>query len=126
MLFKQQLLEMGLVEDKDFIQQYYSKEKYPFFCDFYLVNPDIYIEINGTWEHGGHPFMSLDTDRETLDIWKSKIKDHPKYETAIFRWTIRDVDKRKTAEKNNLNFVELWSKDEINAYINYLKEEIYK
>lgn len=37
------------------ISQYKSRE-YPFACDFYISDISTYVEYNGTWTHGGHPF----------------------------------------------------------------------
>lgn len=31
----------------------YKKERYPYFCDFYLPDLDMFIEIHGHWFHGG-------------------------------------------------------------------------
>ena len=36
---------------------------------------------------------------------------------AIDIWTIRDPLKRKIAKKNNLNFIECWSFEELDFYI---------
>lgn len=55
----EQLTSKGLVENKDFYFQYRSN-KYPFACDFYLIKSNTYIEINGYWMHGFHPFNELD------------------------------------------------------------------
>ena len=34
----------------------YKSELYPFNCDFYIKSLDLYIEIQGSWTHGDHPF----------------------------------------------------------------------
>ena len=43
---------------------------------------------------------------------------------AIHTWTIRDVNKRKTAKKNGINYVEFWCVDDLRTYVNKLKEEM--
>lgn len=118
-LFKKKLEESGLKEDIDFITQYYSKE-YPFACDFYIVASNTYIEIQGFWKHGGRPYIGSDEDNKLVELWMSKSKDKPDYTHAIYIWTKSDVLKRQTAKQNHLNYIELWTKDDIN---NYFKEE---
>lgn len=91
----------------DIISQYRS-EKYPFNCDFYIPSLDLYIEFNGHWTHGKHPF-DPDNKEDILILEKWKSSDRPFYKTAINVWTIKDPYKRKIAKENNLNFLEIWS-----------------
>ena len=91
----------------NYIRQYKS-DLYPFACDFYLTDYDLYIEIQGTWTHGGHPFdENSKDDRDKLELWKSKNTNY--YKNAIDVWTIRDVKKRNTAKEHNLLFLEIFS-----------------
>ena len=86
----------------------YKSELYPFNCDFYLPDRDLYLEINAHWTHGGHPFDSTNKDDLLLlEQWKSKNTKF--YDIAINTWTVRDVLKRETAKKNNLNYIEVFS-----------------
>lgn len=51
----------------------YKEKRYPFCCDFYIKTFDLFIEINGNWTHGPHPFN--DNNKEDLTLleeWKSK------------------------------------------------------
>lgn len=90
-----------------YIHQYKSK-LYPYYCDFYLPDYDLYIEIQGTWTHGGHPFDENNyEDIKKINIWKSKNTKY--YDCAIKNWTINDVLKRKTAKNNKLNYLEIFS-----------------
>lgn len=90
-----------------FIRQYKSSQ-YPFACDFYLTDYDTYIEIQGLWTHGGHPFdKNNQNDIDKLNFWKSKKSEY--YKDAIKTWTIRDVQKRNIAKNNNLNYYEFFS-----------------
>ena len=91
----------------EYKRQYRSKE-YPFNCDFYLPKYDLYIEIQASWTHSGHPF-NIETDRDTLKKWKSKNTDY--YKNAIETWTKRDVKKREITKLNNLNYLEIFSND---------------
>ena len=44
-----------LCKKKDIIYvEEYSDSRYPFPCDFYLPDLDYFIEIHGSWVHGGH------------------------------------------------------------------------
>jgi hypothetical protein len=88
--------------------QYYNKDIYPFSCDFYLPDYDLYIEIQGHWTHGGHPYNENNSDDvNKLSYWKSKNNRY--YNNAIYTWTDLDVRKRKIAQKNNLNYLEIFS-----------------
>ena len=91
----------------EYIRQYRSKE-YPFNCDFYIPKYDLYIEIQASWTHGGHPF-NIEMDKNILERWKSKNTDF--YKTAIEIWTKRDVNKRNIAKQNQLNYLEIFSND---------------
>ena len=78
-------------------------------CDFYLPKYDLFIEIQGSWTHGGHPFdKNNNDDIKILHKWISKNTKY--YDNAIEVWTKRDVEKRQIAQINNLNFVEIFSK----------------
>ena len=98
--------------------QYKSKE-YPFCCDFYVPELDLYIECNYHWTHGGHPYdPANDNDKRRLESWKHKISKY--YNNAIKVWTERDILKRETAEKNHLNYKEFWNYQEFEKFISDL------
>ena len=92
----------------DVINQYRDKYRYPFNCDFYIPSLDLFIECQYSWTHGGHPY-NKENDKEKLELWKEKAKTSKYYQNAINTWTIRDVNKRETAKKNNLNYLEFFS-----------------
>jgi hypothetical protein len=96
----------------------YTSEFYPFNCDFYIKNKDLYIEFNGSWTHGPHPFDPLNKDDINL-LKKWKLKNTKYYCIAINTWTIRDVNKRNIAKYNNINIKEFWKVSEL---VNFLKE----
>jgi G:T-mismatch repair DNA endonuclease (very short patch repair protein)/predicted nucleic acid-binding Zn ribbon protein len=100
----------------EYKRQYRSKE-YPFNCDFYLPKYDLYIEIQASWTHGGHPYNE-ETDKDILEKWKSKNTDY--YNNAIETWTERDVKKREIAKQNHLKYLEIFSND-IDCVIKDLK-----
>ena len=87
----------------DDIVRQYRDARYPFNCDFYIKSEDRFIEIQGTWTHGKHPFNpnSIE-DAAILAEWQEKAKQSKYYETAIYIWTVLDVKKRHTAEENKI------------------------
>lgn len=112
--------------DKDTKRQYYS-ELYPFHCDFYLPKFDVYIEYQGMWTHGKHPFNKDNTDDiEILNNWEIKAQTSKFYKSAIINWTITDPLKRETAKINKLNYLEIFYnesyKEIIDNYLNNLNE----
>ena len=119
-LFENKLNELGYIKDQDYYCQYRSVE-YPFMCDFYLVQTNTYIEINGYWMHNSHAFdKSNPDDIAILNSWKEKSKQSKQYQYAIHIWTKSDPEKRKYGQK--LNFIELWTISDIINYIAKLKE----
>ena len=110
--------------DNNTIRQH-KDQLYPYFCDFYLPKYNLYLEINGMWTHNDHPYDENNIyDIETLNLWKQKALKSAYYKSAIQTWTIDDVNKRTTAKKNKLNYLEIFSNDlniiheKINQYIN--------
>lgn len=96
----------------DVIRQYRSEE-YPFDCDFYIPSIKLYIEYQGLWTHGKHPFDPNNSDDiNRLNMIKDKMDNGGSryYSIAYNVWTITDPKKRQTAKDNNLNFLEIWPK----------------
>ena len=103
----------------------YKSELYPFLCDFYLPDYDLYIEIQGTWTHGFHPFDYNDVDDiRKLNNWKEKSIKSKYYKTAIDVWTKTDVLKRTIANKNNINYLEVFS-IKLDVVIDKIRERIF-
>lgn len=92
--------------------------RYPYFYDFYLPDTDTFIEINGYWTHSNHWFNKNNPDDlKKVNRWKKKGKlGQDQYNYAIEVWTKRDVEKRETARKNELNYVVLWSDIDIDLW----------
>lgn len=100
----------------------YKSEAYPFNCDFYFPDYNLYLEIQGSWTHGYRPFNpSNNDDQRQLLEWQSK--NNKFYNSAINTWTVRDVLKRGTAKKNNLNYIEVFTTN-INVLIDEYKRAI--
>ena len=98
----------------------YKSKYYPFKCDFYIPEKDLYIEYQGFWTHGDHPFDENNAnDLEILEKWKQKEKEfkeiypekHTTYSDAIYTWTILDVKKKQYIKKFGLNYIALWNDD---------------
>lgn len=106
------------------ITQYYS-DLYPFYCDFYIPEIDTYIEYQGYYTHGKHPYNELSNeDQNELKYLIQKNNNHVKqnknlYYIKIQTWTINDPNKRKIAKENNLNYIEFWNYNEV---IEWLKQ----
>lgn len=98
------------------VERQYRSELYPFNCDFYIPSLDLYIEYNGTWEHGNKPYD--ENNQECINLTKKWIsKNKPRYKNAIKIYTIRDPEKRKIAKENNLNWIEFFNmKEFLNWY----------
>lgn len=89
------------------VEYQYRSEKYPFYCDFYIPDLDLYIEYQGFWSHGGKPFEGTPEDLERLKKLKNENRT-----TYIDVWTVRDPLKRETARKNGLNWIEFFNMKE--------------
>lgn len=93
------------------LTQYADDPRYPFHVDFYLPGPDVFIELNITWTHGGHWFDANNPlDVLKLEEWqsKAKLRGSKYYKDAIKTWTVRDVEKREVAIRNGLNYFVFW------------------
>ena len=77
-------------------------------CDFYFPKFELFLEIQGNWVHGFHPYEENNkTDQLTVESWR--LKNSRYYEDAIKTWTISDVQKRQWAKDHNLNWIEVFS-----------------
>ena len=98
------------------VKRQFKSDKYPFNCDFYIPEIDTYIEYNGFWTHGFHPYNKNDTnDINKINEWKEK--KSPFYKGAILNWTVRDPLKRKIAKENKLNYFEFFKIDDFRNWI---------
>ena len=102
-----------LVTKFENVKRQYKSVEYPFMCDFYISELDLYIEFQGTWTHGGKPFDKInDLHKMQLNEWKEKSSKSEFYKNAIKVWTITDPLKRKIAKEHNLNWIEFFSMEE--------------
>lgn len=102
------------------IRQYRSEE-YPFDCDFYIPEQNLYIETSFFWTHGKYnhkvygPFDKTNTEHLLLlEFWKNKNTKF--YKQAIYTWTNLDVRKLECFKKNNLNYKIFYTMEEFNQW----------
>ena len=114
------------------IRDRYKSELYPWKCDFYIPEIDLYIEYQGLWTHGVKSFnyngiqynchCPYDPNnlihQEVIKQWKNKNTNF--YNSAIETWTVKDVLKRETAKKNNLNWIEFFTIKDFNDWYEQL------
>lgn len=95
------------------VRQYRDEKRYPFAVDFYIPERDLFIELNGSWSHGGHWYEAdREMDQRTVQTWLKKGKKSKYYRVALETWTKRDVRKREAACQAELNYVMLWDGSE--------------
>lgn len=90
--------------------------RYPFHVDYYVQSRDLFIELNGHVAHNDHWFDSKsEDDLMIVSEWNQKIREFEKnnnyksaYRYYLKIWTERDLLKRETAKKNNLNYLVFW------------------
>lgn len=112
------------------VKRQYFCEKYPFHCDFYIPEQDLFIEYQGFVSHGKHAYNPNNTeDQQTLENWwqkvydtaqlleNNKLKDNA-YLNFIHTWTITDPKKRQIVKENNLNWIEFFNLQEFEDWYN--------
>ena len=100
------------------VKRQYKSEMYPYCCDFYMPEKDLYIEYQGIWTHGKEPYNENDKQHQKqLKSLKEKAKSSKFYKVAIEVWTKSDVEKREAAKKNKLNWIEFFNMDEFDRWL---------
>ena len=91
-------------------------KRYPYHVDFYIKSLDLFIELNGDKCHGSHWFdENNEQDLQIVKSWSinaQKIEfetnKRSRYSKYIKTWTKTDVDKRRIAKENKLNYLVFW------------------
>lgn len=92
------------------VSREYREHRYPFHCDFYIEDIDLFLEVQGYWTHGNEAFNPSNKGHlEELSRMKEKAIKSEHYKNAIETWTNADPFKRLTARNNSLNFLEVFS-----------------
>lgn len=100
------------------VRQYKDKNRYPYFCDFYIPELDYFIELQGYYTHGKHLFNpNSNEDLQLIEYYKKKYGEDCQ---PITIWSIKDVEKRDCAKRNHLNFKEVWSLEDGKNFVNDL------
>ena len=98
--------------DKNDIDRQHKEQRYPYWCDFYIKSIDTFIEYQGTWLHGFHPYDENNLeDVKQIEYWVSKKSNY--YNQAIRTWTSTDVQKRNKAKQSNMRYIEIFSLNNI-------------
>ena len=123
----EQKIKKLLSEKFSLVKYQYKSELYPFNCDFYIPEKDLYIEYQGFWTHGKEPFVGTENQLKIIENWYKKsnetgYKNRLKYmySNAIYIWSKSDPLKRDIARKNNLNWIEFFTMDEFLSWYNSL------
>lgn len=88
----------------------YKSIAYPFNCDFYIPEKDLYIEYQEHWTHGKHPFDKNNIeDLNILEKWKSLGTHKEQYKHAVEIWSKRDPYKRGITKNNGIIILEFFT-----------------
>lgn len=106
------------------VERQYWSALYPFPCDFYIPELDLYIEYQGYWTHGkwrNKFYGKYDKNNpEHKKVFKTWLHKNTKaYKKALKTWIIRDPLKRETAKKNNLNWIEFFTIEEFKYWLTF-------
>lgn len=98
----------------------YKEDRYPFYCDFWIKELDVFIELNLHYTHGSHPYNpeSIE-DQERVE----RYKDYP---CMIDVWTVRDPKKLEVAKSNNLRYIAVYDPKFTKESIQSAVEDVLK
>ena len=107
---------------------YYDEKRYPFNCDIYIPNLDLFIECHFGEFHYKEPFDKNNLKHiERLNILKENeqrlLKEgnkNTRYTGMIRTWTITDPLKLKTFQDNHLNYKIFYTEKEFNEWFDSL------
>ena len=107
---------------------YKDKERYPFICDVYIPNKNLFIEFHFGEFHYIEPFDENNIEHmkrlEQLKEKELKIlnsgKRKTKYTSMIKTWSITDPLKLATFKKNKLNYKIFYTEEEFLKWFNNL------
>ena len=92
-------------------QSYSIDDRYPFECDCYIKELDLFIEFQGSYFHNYRPF---DESEEHLIEYDNMIRKGGQRKTIAIVWRYKDPLKRQTAKINNINYLEYWEDSQFN------------
>ena len=120
------IFEILLTKFPNTIHHPEPNEKYPFQCDFYIPELDLYIEYQGFKSHGSEPYDPNNTEHiKLIEEYKKKAEEinfkgekKSQYLRYIETWTKEDPLKRETARKNKLNWIEFFNMNQFMDWFN--------
>lgn len=108
-------LHQELLNLFDNVQIQFNSNEYPFACDFYIPDRQLYIELNASWTHNSAWYDKNNSEHnEIANKWSTS---SAYYKQAHKTWTHYDVKKRQTAKENNLNYLVFWRPDLSDFYL---------
>lgn len=112
------------------IDRHYKEVRYPFSCDYYFREFDLFVEINAHWTHGKEAFNKNNNEHlKILSDWEEKAITSSYFKKAIYVWVDLDVRKREISEKNNLDILFIYETDKnkiLYRIRNYIFNKFYK
>ena len=107
---------------------YMDEKRYPFNCDMYIPELDLFIECHFGEFHYKKPFdLNNEEHSQRLIFLKNKEKEklqegkkRTRYSKMINVWTITDPLKLKTFQDNHLNYKIFYTEKEFNKWFNSL------
>lgn len=107
---------------------YRDNKRYPYKCDMYIPELDLFIECHFGWRHGREPFnCNTEEHIKLLNKWILKTKNltltenvRKSYKNAIYQWTELDPLKLKTFQDNHLNYKIFYTEKEFNEWFDSL------
>ena len=86
----------------------------------------MFIEYQGSMFHNKRPYLGTEEDLKEVEDIKQKSekrkkitgKQKTRYDSLIETWTVRDPLKRETVKKNELNYLEFFTFDEVIDWLN--------
>lgn len=98
------------------VKSQYKSEVYPFRCDFYIPEKDLYIECHFGFFHNGKAFDKNNQEHikelESIKLNANKLNRKNRYQQLIYTWTDLDVRKLEILKKNKLNYKIFYTLDE--------------
>lgn len=94
-------------------------------CDFYIKQIDLFIELQGHYTHGPHPFNPTSEEDLLLkeNIESNVCPERPSYARILDIWCNADVIKRNVAKENKLKYLEIF---DLNFTMDDIKNMIKK
>ncbi len=113
------------------IIHFYTSEVYPFNCDFYIPEKDLYIEYEGSQYHHRHAFNPKNEEdiaekkhleEKIEELIKKEPNTQNQYQNMLKTWTVNDPKKRMIVKRNHLNFFEIWNMKNLDEDIRKINE----